>query len=208
MNYYKMLGLDQKASPAEIALARQDLRGRMTPEMERAFQVLSSPHLREEYDRQLNRPAIARISAWEHRPRKPIPEGIPEGVIVLVIALLLTGGFISLIFMSGSMSYQLRDAGNEALELGDLYTALQKHRRAVDISHQNPDYRADLARTYLALERYPDAITEYTLALEMDPEHPASLTGRAQAFQQLGNQDMARKDLNAARLLGIPAPTP
>ena len=105
-------------------------------------------------------------------------------------------------YLSGSMAFQLRDDGNRALHEGDLHTALKKHQRAVSVN-QNPDYRADLARTHLALDRPEDAITQYTLALETDPEHPASLIGRAEALQHMGLEEAARRDTGAARRLGI-----
>lgn len=106
-------------------------------------------------------------------------------------------------YLSGSMAFQLRDDGNRALHEGDLRTALQKHRRAVEINSADPDYRADLARTHLALDRPEDAITQYTLALETDPEHSASLVGRAEALRHMGMEESARRDIGAARRLGI-----
>ena len=126
--------------------------------------------------------------------------------ILIATAGLVTMGIIVIAppYLSGSMAFQLRDAGNQALQDGDLHTALQKHLRAVEINHEDPDYRADLARTHLALDRPEDAITQYTLALEADPEHPASLIGRAEALRHMGLEETARRDTLAAQRLGIP----
>ncbi len=211
MTHYQTLGLDPTASPAEIALAYQDRAGRMTPEIQRAFQILSSPKLRDEYDHALKQPGRTQgyrpIRRMAHKDWKKWRTGElisslavlkPLAAIISMAILILTPAYLS-----GSMAFQLRDAGNEALLQGDLYTALQKHERAAAINHLDPGYRSDLARTYLALNRHADAITQYTQALEMDPEHPPSLTGRAQVWEAIGNKDMAEQDIQAAARLGI-----
>ena len=204
-NHYRTLGVSPDASPAEIALAYQD--HAWSQEREQAFRILSNPHLREEHDRRLNGarfPITARKPAGRPKIRLPGPVTTALGTVLLILAAMSP---IGLVYLSGDMAFQLRDAGNQALEQGDLYNALQKHRRAAAVNHQDPDYRSDLARTYLALERYPDAIQEYTQALELDPEHPQALVGRAQDWQQTGAEHLARKDLTAARRLGIPPET-
>ena len=200
MTHYQILGLDTSASPAEIALAYQDRASRMTPEIQSAFQVLQNPCLREQYDRSLQqkaRPNIRRMAATSCR------EASTEGSIIGILIFAGIAALVLLVYLSGNMAFQLRDAGNQALLEGDLHTALTKHEQAVAINHRDPGYRADLARTYLALNRPQDAITQYTTALEIDPEHPQSLTGRAQVWETIGSRNLAQQDTQAARGLGI-----
>ena len=203
MDYYRTLGVDAKASPAEIALAYRDLNGHTTPETERAHRVLSSPRLREQYDRE----RAGKGNEYPRTTRRALSQREPGGWIatagIMAITAVFIAAIIGAVYLSGSMAFQLRDAGNAALAEGDLHVALQKHERAAAIAHRDPGYRSDLARTYMALDRHQDAITEYTLALEIDPAHPEALLGRAQALGAIGAHELAQQDLTAAARLGI-----
>ena len=207
--YYQILDVDEKATPAEIMLRHQDLAGRTTAEIEEAFAVLSNPTLRERYDQ--SRPE--RESTKENRPGYAPPAGntlraiathpATMGTAVLVLML---GLIMGTVLGSGSAAFQLRNAGNDALQEGDFYTALIKHERAVAINGEDPDYLADLARTHHVLGRHTDAIATYTKALNIDPRHASSLIGRAEALTQAGETSAAEADIQEARRLGIPAP--
>ena len=191
MDYYEILGIGPKASPAEIALAHRNLAGRTTPEIERAHGVLSNPHLREEYDRRLEPRESRNAKRPWSRLLSKVDRGLLDNAALLAVAALFIILIPGTVYLSGGMAFQLRDAGNVALAQGDLNEALRNHRQAVAINHSDPDYRADLGRTYLALARPGEALTQYVHALEMEPEHPEALLGRTRAMEAMG-ADQAR----------------
>lgn len=207
--HYEVMGLDQRATPAEIMLRHQDLAEQTTPEIEEAFAVLSDPVLRDRYDRRRaeqawnpeNGRAQTELRRNTFRAIASHPVTIGTAGVVLMLGLIM-----GLVLGSGSAAFQLRNAGNNALQEGDLHTALIKHERAVAINGYDPDYLADLARTHHILGRHADAISTYTKALNIDPRHAPSLTGRAEALTGMGATNAAQEDIQEARRLGIPVP--
>ena len=208
--HYQTLGLDERASQAEISLRYHDTEGRRTPDMERAFAILSDPVKREAYDRSRSEPPLPGSQATRPQGtgiKRALASAVTHPAVLGTVAVTLALVFMfGLIVRTGGTAHQLRNAGNEALEEGDLYTALIKHERAVSINGGDPGYLSDLARTYQALERHQDAIATYTQALKIDPKHPAGLLGRAKALEDAGREEAAQADIKAAKRLGIPLP--
>ena len=207
-DHYRTLGVSRDASEAEIELAYLDTAGRRTPEIEDAHRTLSDPSARTRYDQGMDQPAGERgplpgpLGRWGKGILQKEPmAGLTLGAVIL--GALITGAVIIGVSLTGSTAGQLRSTGNRALEQGDLHTALMKHEKASAIRPGHPGYLADLARTYHALERYPEAITRYNDALEMDPEHPESLLGMAKTLEAAGSGEAAQEYAGRARRLGL-----
>ncbi len=84
-----------------------------------------------------------------------------------------------------------RVAGNHAEAMDHLSQAIQASPDTGNLYY----WRAD---TRVRLGRYDEAIEDYTKALELMPEHRASMLGRGVAWLWKEQWDSARKDLTAA----------
>ena len=119
-------------------------------------------------------------------------------IAMLAIPLLGTAGIIFAVYISGNIAHQITDKGNSAYQAGDYPTSLEYHLRAVAVVPQNARYRADLARTHHALAQYSKAISQYTMALDLEPGFPRALCGRAKTYETIGATGLAEQDQNQA----------
>lgn len=128
-------------------------------------------------------------------------------VVGSALGILATAAIIIGAYLSDQMAFQQRDSGNAAYQAGNHQASLQYHLKAVSIVTGDPAYRSDLAHTYLALERYDMAITEYTAALAMDPGFQPALCGRGLTYRAIGAERLAQVDFRKAQLTtGQPCP--
>ena len=77
-------------------------------------------------------------------------------------------------------------AGDAALQAGELDTALENFRRAVQLAPGNADAHYGLARTYLAKSQPSEAVTEFQAVLTSDPQRVRALNGMGIALDLLG----------------------
>ena len=70
--------------------------------------------------------------------------------------------------------------------------ALNYCGRAVELAPESGEARAALARTYLELERYDEALTQFEALLEVDPFNINALESAGYVASQVGDTDAAR----------------
>ena len=70
--------------------------------------------------------------------------------------------------------------------------ALNYCGRAVELAPESNEARSALARTYLELEQYEDALTQFNLLLEADPFNINALESAGYVASQVGDTDAAR----------------
>ena len=122
-------------------------------------------------------------------------------IAAFATALLGTAGIIFAVYASGNMAHQLRDKGNAAYQAGDYPTSLEHHLKAVAVVPQDATYRADLGRTHQALAQHGKAISQYTMALDLEPGFPSALCGRADTYESIGAMERAETDRNQVKTL-------
>lgn len=86
-------------------------------------------------------------------------------------------------------AYLLADAPDKALETINL---------ALEIEKENPNFLMDRARIFAILEKWQEANEDLTQSLKIGGEIPYALRLRAETFMQLGNNDLALKDIERA----------
>jgi len=100
------------------------------------------------------------------------------------------------------------DARNKAIALGNRAAAYKLMGRydeaitdsnaAIGLDPRNPQYWCQRADLRAKKQMYPDAIADYTAALERAPDFVWAFRGRGQAYLGQGNAKAALDDLNAA----------
>ncbi|ELR73798.1 Chaperone protein DnaJ [Fulvivirga imtechensis AK7] len=149
-NYYHILGLDNFASKEEIKKAYRTLAKQYHPDkkpgnpdleeqfkrINKAYQVLSDPVKKQQFDYQLLSPQIstaprytARKSYYSTERRRYTPTAWMYGkifIILFIMAVILIP--LTLLYQSSVRAY---DEGMEAYENGDAYEALSYFNRAI-----------------------------------------------------------------------------
>jgi Flp pilus assembly protein TadD len=87
-------------------------------------------------------------------------------------------------------------SGEAALEAGELDTALENYKRAVQLAPGRVGAHYGLARTYLAKKQPSEALAQFQLVLKAEPRHVRALNGSGIALDQLGR---GREAQNAYR---------
>jgi tetratricopeptide (TPR) repeat protein len=96
---------------------------------------------------------------------------------------------------------ELSDRGNRLLENCRYQEALAIFERIIMIDPTDSYSRCDRALTLLCLDRQDEAIQEYTIVLNLDPQNIAALLGRSESFCEKYDYENALPDLaNAARV--------
>ena len=80
-------------------------------------------------------------------------------------------------------------------DVGHLDTAVAFYGQAFRLAPTLARLRVDLGHIYHSQGRYGDALTQYDVALEIDPQSADAYYGAALAWQALGRSDLARQAL-------------
>jgi tetratricopeptide (TPR) repeat protein len=89
-------------------------------------------------------------------------------------------------------------------EMGSNTVALADYAQALALEPRNALAHNSSAVLHLALGQTEDAVTACTAALEAEPDYGPAYANRAAALAQLGRTEDARRDVAAARRLGVP----
>lgn len=96
----------------------------------------------------------------------------------------------------------LRQAGINAFQSQRFVDALRRLTDALKLRPESPTLLDWRARTHWALGNREPALTDWLLALSLDPKNPDILLGHAQALRDLGQIQAAAHALDEATLLG------
>lgn len=121
-----------------------------------------------------------------------VPEPIAEAVIRGEITL---GQFLGI---SNEDLYRWANTAHQLLQAGSPQKALQIFEGLVAASPTDAVFHAQLAATYMSLERFDDAFTEFSLALQFNEGHVDALVGRGEIQLRRGNVPEALADLSTA----------
>lgn len=117
-------------------------------------------------------------------------------------------------FLAGEISWAEFDSYPpelllEIARMGQSFVDLNRFKEAETIfkglailDHKNYFYRGMLGSLYQKQKAYVDAISEYSLAVELNPKDIASYTNRGECWQKLGMHADALADFEMAKTLG------
>lgn len=128
--------------------------------------------------------------AGEKKPA--VPEPIAEAVIRGEITL---GQFLGI---SNEDMYRWANTAHQLLQAGSTQQALTIFQGLVAASPTDAVFHAQLAATYMTLERFDEAFDEFNLALQFNDGHVDALAGRGEIYLRRGQVPEALADLSAA----------
>lgn len=102
----------------------------------------------------------------------------------------------------------LAKIGYQSFKSGDFKKAEILFKGLTVIDHTNWYYRSALGAVYQKQSLLEQAIEEYTLALELNPQEITSLVNRGQCYLRLNDVDLAEEDFLAAMKLPLKADHP
>ena len=88
------------------------------------------------------------------------------------------------------------NAGNEAVQRGDLDAGIQQFTQAIDLDPA-PVYFGLRGGAYWRNKNLDAALADYNRAVELDPRNPDNYFGRARVYKDMGKSEPARQDLQA-----------
>nr|WP_246357721.1 tetratricopeptide repeat protein [Pyxidicoccus fallax] len=125
--------------------------------------------------------------------KKPaVPEPVAEAVI---------RGEISLARFVGASNedlYRWANIAHQLLQAGSTQQALTIFQGLVVASPMDAVFHAQLAATYMTLERFDEAFDEFNEALKYNRSHVDALAGRGEVYLRRGQVPEALADLSAA----------
>jgi len=84
--------------------------------------------------------------------------------------------------------------GRMKISNGNREEAIKYYKLAIKYGMNAPDVYFDLGNVYFSKKNYKSAIKEYTNAIKLDPRFDKALNNRAMAYDNIGNQKLAKKD--------------
>jgi len=121
-----------------------------------------------------------------------VPEAVAEAVIRGELTL---GQFLGI---SDEQLYGWANKAHQLLQAGSTSQALQIFKGLVVASPTNAVFHAQLAATYMTLERFDEAFEEFQLALQFNDGHVDALVGRGEIHLRRGHVPEALADLSKA----------
>ena len=107
--------------------------------------------------------------------------------------------FNEAIRMDPNRAFRWHSRANAYLGIGDLSSAIADFSEAI---RRDPDKHAfryyDRANAFRAAGQYEQSIPDYTEVLELEPTNAWALVDRGRAYLKLGQNDMAKRDFDAA----------
>jgi tetratricopeptide (TPR) repeat protein len=94
--------------------------------------------------------------------------------------------------------YEIATLGHNQLSEGKLQVALDIFKGLVAASPYDSVFHCNLAATYAHLERFPEALEEFSRALQLNIANLDALVGRSEVLLHQGQLAEALKDLEAA----------
>lgn len=94
--------------------------------------------------------------------------------------------------------YEIADLGHRLMTQGQTEQAMTLFKGLVAASPYDSVFHCHLAAAYVQAERYAEAMTEYTLALQLNIANVDALAGRSELFLREGQVAEALNDLQAA----------
>jgi len=93
---------------------------------------------------------------------------------------------------------RLFDAGETALQHGDLNSALNAFNLVVERAPAFAEGFNQRATLYFQMGRYDDSVADIQRTLALEPRHFGALSGLAQIYESIGNKDAAVRVLRKA----------
>ena len=87
---------------------------------------------------------------------------------------------------------------------GDFENALRMIEQAIALKPNRPENIVSRAGIYFMLERYDEALADYSLVLQYYPAAEV-FQARGAVYQKMGQEALAKRDFEAAASAGIPA---
>jgi tetratricopeptide (TPR) repeat protein len=139
---------------------------------------------------------------------------IPTGRKHLVRDLLIVAGFLSLVGLVYAVTYvkqtdqaaptdpsgqisamtggveQFVSTGNQLMDAGRYEQAILHYSQALASDSTLVDVRVDRGSCYFAIESYQDAITDFTTAIAIKPEHATAHFNLGVVYGSLGNDSL------------------
>ena len=90
----------------------------------------------------------------------------------------------------------------ESIEVSNPATAVLGYTEAIRLNPGDAGLYFRRGRTDFRMKRYPEAVADFTKALEISPDNPTYLSDRAAAYLFLGDRGSANADIDRAIRLG------
>ena len=103
---------------------------------------------------------------------------------------------------------QLARVAYTQFKQGDLKTAETLFKGLAVLDHNNWYYRSALGAILQKKKLYDQAIQEYDIALELNPDEITTLVNRGQCYMQIGDADTALADFKKISTLNLPPENP
>jgi len=94
--------------------------------------------------------------------------------------------------------YQIAEAGYNQFKIGKYDSSERLFKGLTVIDPDNYYYHQMLGATFQRKDRFPEAILEYSIALNCNAKDSVSLTNRGEVYFKLGFHDLALTDFEAA----------
>jgi tetratricopeptide (TPR) repeat protein len=124
--------------------------------------------------------------------KSAVPEPLAEAVIRGEVTL---GQFLG---VSKEDMYRWANTAHQLLQAGSTQQALTIFQGLVAASPTDAVFHAQLAATFMTLERFDEAFDEFNLALQFNNGHVDALAGRGEIHLRRGQVPEALADLSAA----------
>lgn len=126
------------------------------------------------------------------KKKAAVPEPVAEAVIRGDMSL---GQFLGI---SKKDMYRWANTAHQLLQAGSTQQALTIFQGLVAAAPMDAVFHAQLAATYMTLERFDEAFDEFNLALQFNDGHVDALAGRGEIHLRRGLVPEALADLSAA----------
>ena len=100
--------------------------------------------------------------------------------------------------LSDERLYEIATLGHNQLSEGKFQAALDIFKGLVAASPYDSVFHCNLASTYAQLQRFPEAMEEFTQALQLNVANVDALVGRSELLLREGKVAEALRDLEAA----------
>ncbi|QQR79700.1 MAG: hypothetical protein IPJ69_10145 [Deltaproteobacteria bacterium] len=94
--------------------------------------------------------------------------------------------------------YEIAETGYERFKIGQYDSAEKIFRGLTVLDVNNYYYHQMLGAVFQRKEKWPEALVEYSIAIDINPKDLVSLTNRGEVYLKIGVLDLANQDLEKA----------